>query len=123
MYSGTPPILPPKPLGSGDVSRISTPALSQSVSASQSPRPQPTPPSEAAHAHAGDLHTVSSGPSAQARIAPSQQVPDPGEQWLPRFLEDKSYVSPCPAPPLVFFPLRFRRTRHIKGKKERTTKD
>lgn len=73
MYSPrqTPPVPPPKPSGSNDPSRISTPA-------SNSPRPPPQPPSDA---------TTSDLPS---RIAAPQPIPDPGPQWLPRYLEDKA---------------------------------
>lgn len=71
MYSPrqTPPVPPPKPSGSNDPSRISTPA-------SNSPRPPPQLPSETS-----DL---------PSRIAAPQPIPDPGPQWLPRYLQDKA---------------------------------
>ncbi|KAL1883855.1 hypothetical protein VTK73DRAFT_7643 [Phialemonium thermophilum] len=73
MYSYTPPRPPPKP-DSHEASRKSTPA-----SSTQSPPAPPLP-------DAGEIH----GTSASASIGQSQVIPDPGEQWLPRFLEDKS---------------------------------
>lgn len=74
MYSPrqTPPVPPPKPSNSNDPSRISTPA-------SNSPRPPPQLPSEA-----------SGGIPSASRIQQPQQIPDPGPQWLPRYLQDKA---------------------------------
>jgi hypothetical protein len=74
MYSSTPPVPPPKP-GSHDASRISTPTTTQS------PRPPPS-----------NLPEAAGGPAAQAQIARPPEIPDPGDQWLPKYLEDKSYV-------------------------------
>ncbi|KAK0656426.1 hypothetical protein B0T16DRAFT_451991 [Cercophora newfieldiana] len=64
MYSHTPPAPPPKP-----ASRISTP----SASGAQSPRRPPPPPSD-----------------TRDFDAASQPPPDPGDAWLPLFLQDKS---------------------------------
>ncbi|EFX01211.1 hypothetical protein CMQ_6153 [Grosmannia clavigera kw1407] len=74
MYTATAPIPPPKS-GSHEVSRRSTPA------ATQSPRPPPPVPA-----------TSSSLPEAvmQAQIAALPDTPDPGENWLPKILQDKS---------------------------------
>jgi hypothetical protein len=89
MYASGPPIPPPKP-GSHDTSRMSTPQTSQS------PRPPPPPPQDG-QSSAVDAYGLP--PAArQPVIAPAQEIADPGDQWLPRFLEDKSYV---PVPPLV----------------------
>lgn len=90
MYDHTPPAPPPKPPGSHDVSRMSTPATS-----SQLPRPPPPLPETIAGelaAVAGEEHTT---------VSPQQEIPDPGDQWLPKFLEDKSYVLPCSLLPLL----------------------
>ncbi|KAL2128839.1 hypothetical protein VTI74DRAFT_8585 [Chaetomium olivicolor] len=80
MYSSTPPAPPPKPPASHDVSRMSTPA------SAQPPRPPPPLP-EAVNSGSGPA-----GPTAAAgqnAIQP-QDIPDPGDTWLPKFLEDKS---------------------------------
>ncbi|KAK4209046.1 hypothetical protein QBC37DRAFT_391532 [Rhypophila decipiens] len=77
MYSQTPPPPPPKPTAAHEASRMSTPV------GSSSPLPE-----------VGDLHNASSvaAPSAQHsnNVANNQPAPDPGDQWLPKFLEDKS---------------------------------
>ncbi|KAK0618610.1 hypothetical protein B0T17DRAFT_510128 [Bombardia bombarda] len=76
MYSHTPPpIPPPKSSGGHETSRMSTPA------GSSSPRPPPLPESKTL---AGELQPASSTGSL------TQPIPDPGDQWLPRFLQDKS---------------------------------
>ncbi|KAK3945244.1 hypothetical protein QBC46DRAFT_114129 [Diplogelasinospora grovesii] len=83
MYSHGPPVPPPKPPGSHETSRMSTPAGLQS--------PRPPPPLPEAKALAGELHPMNSdGTSGQARVAHPQPIPDPGDQWLPKFLQDKS---------------------------------
>ncbi|KAK7988188.1 hypothetical protein PG989_008503 [Apiospora arundinis] len=85
MYSPTPPppIPPPKP-GSHDTSRLGTPATNQS------PRPPPNPDSML-DGKGRSFTTDSAGLIPAARqIPPPEEIPDPGEQWLPRFLEDKS---------------------------------
>lgn len=80
VYSNTPPAPPPKP-GSHEVSRLGTPATS-----ADSPRPAPPAPD-----HHSDLPEAAGLTAAQqAQIARPQAIPDPGDQWLPRFLEDKS---------------------------------
>lgn len=75
LQGPTPPILPPKP-GSHDTSRIATPH-----SAGLPPPPPLT-----------DAPAVESPAS----------VPDPGDQWLPKMLQDKSFVhfSPSSKQPL-----------------------
>ena len=67
LQGATPPVPPPKP-GSHETSRIATPT-SAGV----------PPPSE------GRI------PSNNVNPAPTS-IPDPGDQWLPRILQDKSYV-------------------------------
>jgi hypothetical protein len=83
MYAHTPPAPPPKPPGNHEVSRMSTPA------GSQLPRPPPLP--EAMVAGLGP--TNSAVMTEEHATQPRQQdVADPGDQWLPVFLQDKSYV-------------------------------
>ncbi|KAK4154015.1 hypothetical protein C8A00DRAFT_14827 [Chaetomidium leptoderma] len=79
MYAHTPPAPPPKPPGSHDVSRMSTPA------SGPAPRPPPLP-----EAIVAGLGPTGSRTAADHHAAQSQDVGDPGDQWLPRFLEDKS---------------------------------
>jgi hypothetical protein len=81
MYAHTPPAPPPKPPGTHDVSRMSTPA------SGQAPRPPPLPEAIAA----GLLH-VDPHSGMEYNAAQSQEVADPGDQWLPKFLQDKSYA-------------------------------
>lgn len=95
IYSNTPPAPPPKP-GSHEVSRMNTPI------ATQSPRPAPPIPD---HHHQQQQHSdlpeaaAAAGLTAaqQAQVARPQDIPDPGDQWLPQFLEDKSCVSFFPS--------------------------
>ncbi|KAK7940804.1 uncharacterized protein PG986_013191 [Apiospora aurea] len=85
MYSPTPPppIPPPKP-SSHEASRLGTPATTQS------PRPPPIPDS-GKDGNRRSMVTDSAGLIPAARqIQPPEEIPDPGEQWLPRILEDKS---------------------------------
>ncbi|KOS21074.1 hypothetical protein ESCO_004282 [Escovopsis weberi] len=70
-----PPVLPPKP-SSQDTSRMGTPA------GPSSPQRAGAGPSSAAEPHAGAGETL----RAEQPSAP----PDPGEQWLPQVLQDKS---------------------------------
>ena len=92
MYSNTPPAPPPKP-GSHDASRMGTPATTQS--------PRPPPPIPDQHSN---LPEAMGGATAQAQITRPESIPDPGDQWLPKFLQDKSCVlfpralTPAPAP-------------------------
>ncbi|KAK4188337.1 hypothetical protein QBC35DRAFT_496450 [Podospora australis] len=81
MYSQTPPVPPPKPTASHEASRMSTPGAG-----SQSSRPAPQLP----EAVTGGLHTTRSGSSQNDGITPRHGTPDPGDQWLPKFLQDKS---------------------------------
>ncbi|EON96866.1 hypothetical protein UCRPA7_7579 [Phaeoacremonium minimum UCRPA7] len=78
MYSNTPPAPPPKP-GSHDASRMGTPATTQS--------PRPPPPIPDQHSN---LPEAMGGATAQAQITRPESIPDPGDQWLPKFLQDKS---------------------------------
>lgn len=79
-----PPAPPPKP-NSREISRRNTPA-------SGLPPPLPPPPSE--NNGPFQYHPSSEGPPRpQSYIATQQQPQDPGDQWLPKLLEDKSYVS------------------------------
>ncbi|KAI1339560.1 hypothetical protein F5Y15DRAFT_76653 [Xylariaceae sp. FL0016] len=96
MYSPTPPppIPPPKP-SSQDVSRLGTP------SATSSPRPPPpVPGSENEYNNVGvegkgktpaDVSgLIPAQPGMGSAQAQTQPIPDPGEGWLPKVLEDKS---------------------------------
>lgn len=84
IYSNTPPAPPPKP-GSHEVSRINTPT------ATQSPRPAPPVPDHQQQ-HSDLPEATGLTAAQQAQVARPQDIPDPGDQWLPRFLEDKSCV-------------------------------
>jgi hypothetical protein len=82
----TPPAPPPKPC-SQEVSRRSTPAGNQ-------PLPPPPPQQEAFGTYGGGRPSDDPQSTQQARmreVAHAQQ--DPGEQWLPKILEDKSSVT------------------------------
>ncbi|KFA75416.1 hypothetical protein S40288_06792 [Stachybotrys chartarum IBT 40288] len=70
----TPPVLPPKP-GSHDASRTSTPAAAPGLPPTDFERPP-----RGSRAGGGDAHSQ----------APPPAVPDPGDQWLPQVLQDKS---------------------------------
>ncbi len=83
-----PPAPPPKP-SSREVSRRSTPAGSQ---------PLPPPPPPQSQEAFGTYGGGSNGPQLpqQARLLEgvyAQPTQDPGEQWLPKILEDKSSVT------------------------------
>jgi hypothetical protein len=68
--TSTPPVPPPKP-GSHDASGINTPTTAG--------YPPPV--------------TTSEGRQLPSAVAPPpNQIPDPGDQWLPQILQDKSYV-------------------------------
>lgn len=84
LYASTPPAPPPKP-GSHEVSAINTPITSQS------PRPAPPLPDQQQHSDLPEAAGLAT--AQQAQIARPQAIPDPGDQWLPRFLEDKPYGS------------------------------
>lgn len=90
----TPPAPPPKP-SSQEVSRRSTPAGNQSL-----PSPPPPPPQETlgTYGAGGPEASQSSSQQALREVAYAQQIPDPGELWLPKVLEDKSSVT---LPPLL----------------------
>lgn len=79
----TPPAPPPKP-SSQEVSRRSTPAGTQ-------PLPPPPPPhqQEAIGSYDGQYDDRQSIQQGQVAAA-AQNIQDPGEQWLPKILEDKS---------------------------------
>ena len=80
MYSHTPPAPPPKPPGNHhDVSRMSTPA--------SGPVPCPPPLPEAI---AATLSARGTPATSEQDAARPQDLEDPGDQWLPKFLEDKS---------------------------------
>lgn len=76
-----PPRPPPKPR-SEDVSRQSTPVLSQFPHQPSPLGAKPSPPTPERSLYAEQV-----GPQG----AP-QAIPDPGPNWLPKILEDKSYV-------------------------------
>ncbi|KAI1108077.1 hypothetical protein F5Y14DRAFT_117962 [Nemania sp. NC0429] len=92
----TAPTPPPKP-SSHDVSRLGTPA-------GNSPRPRPPVPD---NGHGGASESTSTGgpvgqtlttdasglipaPPANPTRRPQEPLPDPGDAWLPRILQDKS---------------------------------
>lgn len=109
MYTPTPPppVPPPKP-SSHETSRLGTPATD-----TNSPRPPPPVPDNngfhadgsivpdgkgkapATEASGLILAPPTTGHSAQSQQSQQQQqpIPDPGEHWLPKILEDKSYVD------------------------------
>lgn len=82
LYASTPPAPPPKS-GSHEVSAINTPITSQS------PRPAPPVPDQQQHLDLPEAAGLTM--AQQAQISRPQAIPDPGDQWLPRFLEDKQY--------------------------------
>ncbi|KAK1968839.1 hypothetical protein LY78DRAFT_690987 [Colletotrichum sublineola] len=83
MDAAPPPVLPPKP-GSHETSRIGTPITSNSPRPSTGAGAGP----DANGASGGRIHPVykPTGPE----LAQPEPVPDPGDQWLPRVLQDKS---------------------------------
>ncbi|KAH6845171.1 hypothetical protein B0I37DRAFT_447097 [Chaetomium sp. MPI-CAGE-AT-0009] len=81
MYSHTPPAPPPKPPGTHDVSRMSTPA--------GGPTPPPPPPLPEAIT-AGLIAAGTPAAGAEYHTPQDTEMADPGDQWLPKFLEDKS---------------------------------
>lgn len=77
----TPPAPPPKP-SSHETSRKGTPAGGL---------PRPPPPSDDTHdgqSNVGD----GQNPYIRDPTTGNVAIPDPGEQWLPKLLEDKTYV-------------------------------
>lgn len=118
IYSSTPPAPPPKP-GSHEVSRIGTPTaiqsprhappLSDQLQYHQQQQQQPH--SDLPEAAAGTIATATAtegggggggggslaAAAQQAQIARPNTVPDPGDQWLPTFVEDK----PCAISPML----------------------
>jgi hypothetical protein len=82
-----PPAPPPKP-SSQEVSRRSTPAGTQ-------PLPPPPPPQESFGTYGRGLQDTQSTQQAQFNngVTNVDHVQDPGEQWLPKILEDKRFVA------------------------------
>ncbi|KAL7930886.1 hypothetical protein V8C35DRAFT_311642 [Trichoderma chlorosporum] len=86
-HAPTPPILPPKP-SSQEPSRIGTPASGAA----------PAPPSSLSEAGQQYRAAVTPGFSSAAgptpppapAVARAAEIPDPGDQWLPQLLQDKS---------------------------------
>ncbi|EPE26874.1 Endosomal sorting complex assembly [Glarea lozoyensis ATCC 20868] len=82
-----PPAPPPKP-NSQEVSRRSTPAGSQPLP------PPPLPPQQANFGTYGrgleDPQSSSQQGRFNTEVTNIDQIPDPGDQWLPKILEDKS---------------------------------
>lgn len=78
MYAHTPPPPPPK-----TASRMSTPSENHT----QPARPPPPLPAE-----------TTGHPGALADYQQQPIIPDPGDAWLPKILEDKSYAPPLPGP-------------------------
>ena len=100
-HAPTPPILPPKP-SSQEPSRIGTPT-------SGAPPPPPSSLSEAGQQYrASVLSSAAAGAGAAAAATPplppppppvssttrAAEIPDPGDQWLPQVVQDKSCVFP-----------------------------
>ncbi|KAI1489370.1 hypothetical protein F5X96DRAFT_14077 [Biscogniauxia mediterranea] len=102
MYTPTPPppVPPPKP-SSHEASRLGTPATD-----TNSPRPPPPVPDNNGFHADGSIAAEGKGkaPATEAsglilappttghgaQPQPPQPIPDPGEHWLPKILEDKS---------------------------------
>ncbi|KAK4250873.1 hypothetical protein C7999DRAFT_38238 [Corynascus novoguineensis] len=82
MYEHTPPAPPPKPPGTHDVSRMSTPT--------SGPVPRPPPLPEAVAAGLGDSGHQPPGAEEHHGLGSHEDIADPGDQWLPKFLQDKS---------------------------------
>ncbi|RYO73866.1 hypothetical protein DL766_010624 [Monosporascus sp. MC13-8B] len=82
----SPPLPPPKP-SSHDASRLGTPSLPSSPRQAPSRDNGWNSAEKKGKAPAADASGLI---PAQARNIRSQPPPDPGEQWLPRVLEDKS---------------------------------
>ncbi|KAG9234118.1 hypothetical protein BJ875DRAFT_377097 [Amylocarpus encephaloides] len=86
----TPPAPPPKP-SSQEVSRRSTPAASQPL---PPPQPRLPPPQQDASGTYGHRPDDSTPPSLQQarfnEVTNAPGVQDPGEQWLPKILRDKT---------------------------------
>jgi hypothetical protein len=83
-----PPAPPPKP-SSQEVSRRSTPAGSQSLLP-----PPPAQQQEPFGTHGGGSGDLQLAQQARMREATyAQHSQDPGEQWFPKILEDKSSVT------------------------------
>ena len=78
-----PPAPPPKP-SSQEVSRQGTPAVSQSL---------PAPPLGEHRGH-NQVAEVQQDEEQQVRMRDAaKRIQDPGDRWLPRLLQDKSYVG------------------------------
>ncbi|ROW11182.1 hypothetical protein VMCG_01486 [Cytospora schulzeri] len=88
IYSSTPPAPPPKQ-GSHEVSRMTTPITTQSPRAPP-PLPDQQQHSELPETAAAAAAAASAGGSQPAQVVRPQAIPDPGDQWLPKVLEDKS---------------------------------
>lgn len=85
MHDPPPPVLPPKP-GSHDTSRIGTPIMLNSPRHGNGNGTGP----DVESAGGSRLNQVSQ--PAGLEIARPESVPDPGEHWLPKVLQDKAYV-------------------------------
>ena len=88
MYPYAPPSLPPKPPGSQEayMNRLSAPeTTSRALSPSSRHRPLPQPPLPEVVTAAATLPSLS--------LFLSESIPDPGDQWLPKFLQHKSWVA------------------------------
>ncbi|KAI5919512.1 hypothetical protein F4810DRAFT_500731 [Camillea tinctor] len=104
MYTPTPPppVPPPKP-SSHETSRLGTPATDTNTNSPRPPPPLPASdnPNGGFHADVAEGRGKGKAPAAEASgliVAPQttgpqqqqQVIPDPGEHWLPKILEDKS---------------------------------
>lgn len=79
-----PPAPPPKP-NSQEVSRQSTPVAGQSML-------PPTPDGQRLYVSSTEGQQYREGVVSQDRVR-IQSIPDPGDRWLPKLLEDKSYIA------------------------------
>ncbi|KAH0432607.1 hypothetical protein CcaCcLH18_06353 [Colletotrichum camelliae] len=96
MHAPPPPSLPPKP-GSHDTSRIGTPVTSNS--------PRPGTGSGINSEGPGGAHGSLAHQQAGLEFARPEPVPDPGDQWLPTVLQDKSYDTTGEAQFILRLPL------------------
>ncbi|TVY20545.1 hypothetical protein LARI1_G001588 [Lachnellula arida] len=83
-----PPAPPPKP-SSQEVSRRSTPAGSQSLP----PPPPPQPEGFGTYGASDDPRSFQQARFSSSEVLYAEQIQDPGERWLPKILEDKTFVT------------------------------
>ncbi|KAL2154135.1 hypothetical protein VTH82DRAFT_2811 [Thermothelomyces myriococcoides] len=84
MNEHTPPAPPPKPPGTFDVSRMGTPT--------SGPGPRPPPLPEVSTTGPSSAVSSSDSNTKHQHGLTQEDVADPGDKWLPKFLQDKSYT-------------------------------